>query len=533
MSAAQGDQTLELALANLGVWNLDLTTGTAVVSERLARILGRDRSSDPFNFGIWDELLHPDDRQRVHDHWDDFLREDAESDYEDEYRVRSASGGWIWVFSRIGIVDRGPEGQPLRVLGTLSDISARKESEAALHSSETRYRALVEGSPLGIVEIDREGRLVDASEALLALVGAPSVEALREEFHALDGPRLTRAGIADAMRRCLEEGEQGTLEATWESRWGRPLQVRVHYAPLRADGDGGVITGAGGFVEDVTERRLLEAQVQQARKLESLAVGAGGIAHDFNNLLGTILGNANLALLRLPQAVPVRRHLDDIVTAVNCAADLCNQMLTYAGEREVATQAVDLTAVVKEMIALLDVSVSDHAELRYEFEPDLPAIEADATPLRQIVMNLILNASEALGEEAGIVRVGLRSAFCDGDELAACLLGDGLPAGRYVILDVSDTGAGMDEETRQRIFDPFYTTKVEGRGLGLAAILGIVRVHRGAIRLRSKPGRGSTFSVLLPASEPAPQKTQFTEAQPRCAPYPRAARSSSSKSRNE
>jgi len=246
------------------------------------------------------------------------------------------------------------------------------------------------------------------------------------------------------------------------------------------------------------ERRALEAKVQHAQKLESLGVLAGGIAHDFNNLLVGILGNASLALMDLEEDSPLREVIADIETTALRAADLTKQMLAYSGKGRFIVRAVDLNALVREMAQLLQTVISKRAVLRFELAADLPLVEADATQVRQVVMNLITNASDAIGSDAGAItlRTGVRSA--SRATRASSYGDDALPDGLYAFIEVEDTGCGMDAETMGRIFDPFFSTKFTGRGLGLAATLGIVRGHQGTIDVASAPTRGTTFTVLLP-----------------------------------
>ncbi len=253
------------------------------------------------------------------------------------------------------------------------------------------------------------------------------------------------------------------------------------------------------------ERARLQAQMREVQKLESLGVLAGGIAHDFNNLLMAIVVNADLAKLALGGDSPALASLEEITRVSLRAADLCGQMLAYSGRGRFVIGRYDLSEMVREMTQMLEVSVSKKASLEYDLAPALPAVEVDATQLRQIIMNLITNASEALGGEAGAITFTTGVTACSGDYLAGCYLGENLAAGPYVFLEVTDSGSGMDEDTRRRIFEPFFTTKFTGRGLGLAVVIGIVRGHRGAILVTSAPGRGTTFRVLLPAVDWRPE----------------------------
>jgi len=269
----------------------------------------------------------------------------------------------------------------------------------------------------------------------------------------------------------------------------------------------GEITHFQGIVMDITERKRaeeehlqLEARVQHAQKLESLGVLAGGIAHDFNNLLVGVLGNADMALSQMAPGAIGRSSVEQIEVAAKRAAELTMQMLAYSGRGRFFTEAINLSSVVEETTHLLNISISKKVVLRYELDDDLPAIEGDPVQVRQIIMNLVINASEAIGDESGVISVDTGVMECGRDYLAETYVADQLPEGAYVYVEVSDTGCGMDEETKAKIFDPFFTTKFTGRGLGLAAAVGIVRAHHGAIKVHSEPGRGTSFKILFPRS---------------------------------
>jgi signal transduction histidine kinase len=249
------------------------------------------------------------------------------------------------------------------------------------------------------------------------------------------------------------------------------------------------------------ERRMLEVQMLQTQKLESLGLLAGGIAHDFNNLLTTILGHAELALDSLRSESPACKHIEEISRASHRAADLACQMLAYSGRVHFVAASVDLSTLVQEMLHLLEVSVSKKVRLVCRLSPSLPRVDADPTQLGQVVMNLIINASEAMADVDGTIIVTTRPIDDASSSMPADgWLGEAPSAGSYVALEVADTGCGMDAETRSKIFDPFFTTKFAGRGLGLAVVLGIVRGHKGYIRVESETGRGTKFTILLASS---------------------------------
>jgi len=253
------------------------------------------------------------------------------------------------------------------------------------------------------------------------------------------------------------------------------------------------------------ETRKLEAQVQHAQRLQSLGILAGGLAHDFNNLLTVILGNARIALLELPPGSPAVENLAEIETASSRAAELTSQMLAYSGKGRFTLQAINLSRLAEEVTNLLQTLISKKTAIQFNLQTSLPSIEGDPAQVRQIVMNLITNAAEAIGDSGGAIEIATGVVDADTGYLSGTYFDDHLPPGHYVYLEVSDNGCGMTPETLAKIFDPFFTTKFTGRGLGLAAVIGIVRAHRGALKVSSAPGQGSTFRLLFPPSGKAPE----------------------------
>ena len=249
------------------------------------------------------------------------------------------------------------------------------------------------------------------------------------------------------------------------------------------------------------ERQKFERQLQHTQKLESLGVLAGGIAHDFNNILTAIIGNADIALMRINKESAAIENLHRIEQAAARASDLTRQMLAYSGKGRFVIESIDLNILLEEMLHMLEVSISKKAVLRLNLAKQLPPVEADATQLRQIIMNLVINASEAIGDMSGVISVNSGSMECDRAYLRSIWLDENIDAGLYVFLEIADTGCGMTKETMAKLFDPFFTTKFTGRGLGMAAVLGIVRGHKGTINVYSEEGIGTTFKILLPASD--------------------------------
>jgi signal transduction histidine kinase/CheY-like chemotaxis protein len=276
-------------------------------------------------------------------------------------------------------------------------------------------------------------------------------------------------------------------------------------------------------VSDITEhrkqeerRKSLERQFLQAQKLESLGVMAGGIAHDFNNLMATVMMRADLAAMDLPGRSPIRRHLEGITQVTERAAALAGQMLDFAGHKGFApTSKIDLTTLVAETLPMVAAASSKKIEIERRFASTLPRIEGDASRVGQVVLNLLTNAADAIGaDRPGVITLTTGVMTCGREFLAHCVVADKEGAGDYVYLQVSDTGCGMGDEVQAKIFDPFFTTKAPGRGLGLAAVLGIVRSHGGALRLCSAPGQGTTIRVLFPFDDPTSSPPAVATHQP-------------------
>ena len=258
-------------------------------------------------------------------------------------------------------------------------------------------------------------------------------------------------------------------------------------------------------------RLQLERQMQHAQKLESLGVLAGGIAHDFNNLLTAMLGHMNVAQMKLAPESPARPHLESLEQIIHRAADLTRQMLAYSGKGRFVVRSYDLNHVVQEVTHLLEVSIPKKIALRFDLAPSLPTVEADAAQIQQVIMNLVTNAADAIGDREGTIRLTTKTLLLDRSYLDQVFQGQNLSPGTYVTLEVSDTGCGMAPEVLARIFEPFFTTKVAGRGLGLSATMGILKGHRAGMRIYSEPGRGTTFKLLFPTSEAEPvEQTEWS-----------------------
>jgi two-component system cell cycle sensor histidine kinase/response regulator CckA len=392
----------------------------------------------------------------------------------------------------------------------LTDVTASHQSRQLVSERDARLEALVTSAMDAIVSLDEQLSIVLFNPAAENMFRCSAAQVSGQDFGQFIAPQhreqhkqqifeFAKSGLAS--RRI---GSVGELSGRRSSGEEFPLEASISQCTVQKKQ---LLTL---ILRDSSERRRAEderlkflSQIQQTQKLESLGVLAGGIAHDFNNLLMAVLGHADLALDSLPSASEARDDLAEIRAAAQRATELCKQMLAYSGKGRFVIQPVEMQKVVEEMLHMLRVSISKNSILKLNFSPNLPSVDADASQLRQVVMNLVVNASEAIGERSGVITISTGAMDCDRAYLSEAWLDEQLPEGMYVFIEVADTGSGMDAETRTRIFDPFFTTKFTGRGLGLAAVLGIVRGHRGAIKVYSELGRGTTFKVLFPAGHRA------------------------------
>ncbi|MBI3792756.1 MAG: PAS domain-containing protein, partial [Gemmatimonadetes bacterium] len=388
-------------------------------------------------------------------------------------------------------------------------VQARTASEAAVAERERRMEQALRSVKAGAWHWDLVTDLVDFSSSFGPLVslaspaaGSAVRAALLGRLHPDDRASLLR----DGARLVASVGEvEREVRVRWhedDTGW-RWVSVQARFEP----GPDGRPVRALGVVVDITERKAaaeerqeLERSMAQAQKLESLGVLAGGIAHDFNNLLVGILGNAELALGEIAEGSEASELVQQIEHAATRAADLTRQMLAYAGRARFVVEPLDVNRMIADVSDLVSAAISKKATLQFDFADGLPLVEADPTQVRQVLMNLLVNASDALGERPGTITVKTRPVHASRSLLRTFVLGGDLPEGEYIRLVVRDTGVGMDRATMARVFEPFFSTKFAGRGLGLAAVLGIMRAHKGAIGLDSKRGEGTTFTLLFPAS---------------------------------
>ncbi len=441
----------------------------------------------------WADFVYPDDLQSVAEQRKKRLAGDSSAHQEYEFRLIRKDKTVRNIRMRTGTI---PNSDGMGVI-SLSDVTGLINNQKQLNKSLTRKQAILKAIPDLMFVLSRDGKYLDirAGEIETPYYGDEEIQG--KGVFDIGFPEETAGEIMKAIAETLETGKVHSVEYELELHDGHHY-YEAGIAPYEAD-------SVLALCRDVTLRKAaeaeqirLQAQMQHVQKLESLGVLAGGIAHDFNNILMAVSGNAQLAMVVSKTGGDITQYLKTIESATVRAADLATRMLAYSGRGEFRIVPLDLNTVVDEISDMLQVTVSRKAVMQYNLDKCIPHILADATQIRQVFMNLITNASEALEDSPGTIDISTGVMYCD-DKYVSTLerMGD-LSVGHYVYLEVKDSGVGMSDEIQRSVFNPFFTTKFAGRGLGLSAVLGIMSNHNGALVIDSEPGEGSTFRVLFP-----------------------------------
>ena len=485
-------QTLAAA-APVAIYRLDAQGACVYLNRRWSELTGIP--AEEALGRSWLELVSDQGKALAHEAWRRIVAGPGE--YRAEHAVKHRNGSTLQVLTQV-VPETDAHGRVVGWVGTLTDLTDLKEVELALVRSEERLRLALGAASMVSWEADLDAGRVEWSANAASVLGLPD-DALPSDLDQAwslirSDEVIFRSGSA---RESLERGGPFEIEARLEAAGAEPRWILAR-GQSRAGGSGqerrivGVVADVTARRQLADERAQLELKLVEAQRLESLGLLAGGVAHDFNNLLVGILGNAELALVRLMADSPARALVEEIRDAGVRAAELAQQILAYSGRGPMARQSVDLAELARDTLELLHASLPPAARLGVDAPGRAPFVEGDATQLRQVLMNLLINAGESLPQDGGDVRVRL-------EPLTLPATDDSAPT-HWIALDVVDTGVGMDPQTRARIFDPFYTTRATGRGLGLAVVHGIVRAHGGTIEVDSDPGRGTRMRVLLPAS---------------------------------
>ena len=387
---------------------------------------------------------------------------------------------------------RDKEGRTIGLVGTGRDITERKRAEDQLR----KLSLAVEQSPTSIVMTDIRGNIEYVNPKFTQITGYTMEEALGKN------PRILKSGTTsiDEYKRMWETitaGKAWRGEFHNKKKNGELFWEMASISPVKNQDN--VIINFVAVKEDIMERKHAEEALRHAQKLESIGTLAGGIAHDFNNLLNAILGQSTLAINKISKESPAKDHIEKSIKAAERAADLTKHLLAYSGKGKFVTEEIDLNRLVEENIQMLEVSIPKTVQLLFNLDSPSPHIQGDVGQIQQVIMNLIINAGEAIAPNPGSITVHSgQIALSENDLEYWKYTNTPLPPGNYASLQVNDTGHGIKPEVLTRIFDPFFTTKFTGRGLGLAAVLGIVRGHHGGLRIESQAGKGTKFEIILP-----------------------------------
>ncbi|MFZ5766545.1 MAG: PAS domain S-box protein [Thermodesulfobacteriota bacterium] len=487
-------------IAHIGSWELDLQANHLSWSDEIFRIFEIDRDNFPGTYEAFLQVIHPDDRDLVHHAYQQSVAN--RTPYFIEHRLLFADGRIKYVHERCETC-YDAEGNPLRSLGTVQDITESKLAQVALRQSEEFIRTVLDTVDEGFIVVGRDYRIVSANKAFCAMVDGSEDEIVGRHCH-----EITHC----IGQPCFETGEQCPVQAAFAE--ARP-QSTTHVHPDAAGkqrfvelkafpvlDEEGKVTSVIETINDVTEKRKLEEQFRQAQKMEAVGRLAGGVAHDFNNMIGVIMGNTELALLRLESDHPLHATLQVILKAAGRSADLTRQLLAFARKQTVTPRVLDLNTTMEGMLKILRRLIGEDINLVWQPGKGLWLIRVDPSQIDQILANLCVNARDAI---AGVGRITIETGNAVIDESACADHPEATP-GDYVRLTVSDTGSGMERATINQIFEPFFTTKElgKGTGLGLATVYGIVRQNKGFITVRSEPGLGSTFTIYLPRHSAGP-----------------------------
>ena len=474
------------------------------VDEQWARMLGYSLDEIPpvdnNFFSWWESLVHPDDVQKFRRAREQIIKGNK-TNCEIEVRHLHKKGHWVYLHIFCSIGDRDQDGRVNRVVGMIIDDTKNIMSEL----ENARLATVVKQAGEAVCILDTDGLIQYVNPAFERSSGYTESELIGNSLTVVED-KSRSSQSREQMWHDLRNGEvwSGTLFNLRKN--GERYEVAQSISPIMSVDNS--TSGYAVIQRDITFERRLQAKMEHSDRLESLGVLAGGIAHDFNNLLTAIMGNASIATMKLQQPsatkaegrTTITEHLQRIENSCKSAADLCKQMLAYSGRGKFEVKSTNLSVVVEEMSKLMAVSLSKNTELKFNLADNLPEIEADTAQLQQVIMNLLTNASEAIssGGTKGRITVSTGVAQANKLMLERSMTGEELTPGQYVYLRVSDNGCGMDEATKKKIFDPFFTTKFTGRGLGMSAMLGIVRGHKGALTLETQKGKGSCFTVMFP-----------------------------------
>ncbi len=490
----ESESRLRLAIENagLGLWDWDLISNKMLYDDHWKEILGFSPDELDERQLTGDTRIHPEDREQTFQALKHHL-ESEESPFDMEYRTRHKSGEWVWLNARGKVSSRSGDGKPLRMIGTIQDITMRKVAQEQIRESEARFRVLADSAPVLIWTSGTDSLYDYFNQPWLKFTGRPEEMEVGNGW--LDGVH------PDDLSHCVE-----IFRSSFEMRQPFLMEYRLcrhdgQYRWLMDTGTprlspDGTFLGFIGSCIDITDQKNLQEQYFESQKMESMGRLAGGIAHDFNNLLTAILGFTDLTMTMLPDKSDVRPFLNNVTAAAERAAELTKQLLMYARRQMVEFGVVDINSTITNMDPLLRRTIGEQYELVISLMNDSCCVHANASQMEQVLTNLVVNARDSM-PEGGRILIETSCIFLDAEYAEKHIA---VVPGEYVIYSVSDNGSGMTKEVRERIFEPFYTTKEigKGTGLGLATCYGIIKQSKGNIWVYSEPGEGTIFKVYLP-----------------------------------
>ncbi len=485
-------------LAKLGNFIYKPAEGEFIWSEQLFSIFERDPEFKPPTVQEFLDFVHQEDQEEIASFKK--LNFNKGTTIEMEFRIFTEQGEIKYIYGW-GDPVFDESGKFKHIFGTMQDITERKEVEEALVASEKKYKMLIEGQGEGIAITDRDDRFTFVNPAACDLFGLPADELVGmnlSEF--LSEQQFFKKEKQNELRKQMIKS---SYEIEIRRLDGTVKNILITAAPQL--GDEGEWIGSFGVFRDITAikkaeelNRKIDLRILQQQKMESLGVLAGGVAHDFNNLLQGILGNAELAALDIDETSPAKVCIEDIQEATERAADLTKQILAFSGRGSFIIETIDINELLVDFQQSLSVVVNESDHLGYNFGGQVPLFKGDPEQIRQLLLNMVKNASESINGKKGKIFIETKAEECDREMLDDLFLGEGLPGGEYTVVVIRDNGSGIADDDHQKIYDPFFSTKSLGRGLGLAAVSGILRAHKGAIKMEKSKNAGTEFTVYLP-----------------------------------
>ncbi len=480
---------LALSVANDGIWDWHLKENTVFFDARYYTMAGYAPNEFPSRYEEWMKRIHPNDARRVELAINDYL-EDKRDIFDIEFMFRRKNDTYMWIRERGKIVARDIQGNPNRFIGTHTDITQRKSAEEKIYLTEERYRTIIEGAPVGVWLLGPDRRTIQVNECLCSILGYRQDEIIGKLPMEFADENNQKIFIEQTAK--IETTEKREYQINLRHKDGHYIPAYLNATTLHKK-SGDELT-AVAFVTDLTEQKVAETALRRAIKMDAVGQMAGGIAHDFNNILGIIMGNLDVLDRQLKSDGMASKRIDTMMRSSQRAADLTKQLLSFSRKQATEATATNVNRVIREMESLIVRSVTPEVMVEHKFAEDLWQTEIDSGDFQDVLLNLVLNARDAIPDGGRLI---IETSNCTFDA-AYRTENSGVEPGEYVCLSVSDTGIGISPEQQEHIFEPFYTTKPGGTGLGLAMVYGFVKRSKAYITVDSIPNVSTRFQIYLP-----------------------------------